>query len=404
MSAESACDPATRPGRRERPVDRGGGAQARDEVRELAALPERVARPRIHEHRAADGAVALAQPGRERLGGRSSSVSGCSGPLPRKRSSALRWSSLSDARIFGVRSSRIWSTTAIFASWPGGTTSSSVRTLATIASSGGVFDAVRDGAADGARLVGVVGEDHRRRHVRLEERVHLAAPVALAGLPRVGAPELREVGLDLARARRRGPARAPRRRARWPSRPRPTRCRCTRLTAVRIGVRRFSGISPVSSHAMSGGIRTNASSQESTMPMPPMNPNWRKPRKSVSASDAYETPAASAAERVPMRAPQTAELERLADARAGAALVDVAREQHDAEVDAVADDDRAEERRVRVELGHAERRQRRQGERVDRREEERRQQHDDAPRPPVVEDDDGDDERRRPRRSTATGR
>ena len=156
----------------------------------------------------------------------------------------------------------------------------------------------------------------------------------------------------------------------------------TGTTAVRIGVRVFAGIcGAVSIQAASGGISTNASTHESTMPIPPMNPNWRKPRNSVSASDAYETPAASAAESVPVRAPHTADVERLAHRARRAALLDVAREQDDAEVDPVADDDRAEERRVRVELGDAERRQRRERERVDRRQEQRREEDDDAPPP-----------------------
>ena len=41
-----------------------------------------------------------------------------------------------------------------------------------------------------------------------------------------------------------------------------------------------------SPQAASGGMRTKASTHEKIIPMPPMNPNWRKPRKSVSASDA----------------------------------------------------------------------------------------------------------------------
>ena len=42
------------------------------------------------------------------------------------------------------------------------------------------------------------------------------------------------------------------------------------------------------------------------MPRPPTRPNWRNPRNCVSASDAYDAPAASAAASVPLVAPATA--------------------------------------------------------------------------------------------------
>jgi hypothetical protein len=61
-----------------------------------------------------------------------------------------------------------------------------------------------------------------------------------------------------------------------------------------------------SSHATSGGMRMKATSQDITIPIPPMKPNWRNPRNSVIARAAYDTPAASAADRVPGRADQTA--------------------------------------------------------------------------------------------------
>ena len=73
------------------------------------------------------------------VSGKSLAVMGTSGPLPRSRSTFLRWSSVSNERILGVRSSRIDSARAIFGPWSDGTTSSSVRTLAIMPSSGGFF-------------------------------------------------------------------------------------------------------------------------------------------------------------------------------------------------------------------------------------------------------------------------
>jgi hypothetical protein len=71
----------------------------------------------------------------------------------------LRWASVSDARILGVRSSRIVSATAIFRPWSVGTTSSSVRTLAIMPSRGGCFFASAERAGDRARLLRVVGQE-----------------------------------------------------------------------------------------------------------------------------------------------------------------------------------------------------------------------------------------------------
>ncbi len=126
--------------------------------------------------------------------------------------------------------------------------------------------------------------------------------------------------------------------------------------------------------------------------MPPMAPNWRNPRNWVMPSEAYDAAAANAADHGAGAGPVHRAGERLLHEDAGAALLDVAGQEDDAEVDAVADDDGAEERRVGVELVDAERPQRGQAERVDRGQQQRRQQDEDAA-PPAVVDDDGADHR-----------
>ena len=73
---------------------------------------------------------------------------------------------------------------------------------------------------------------------------------------------------------------------------------------------------------------------------------------------------------------------------AASPLLHVAREEHDAEVDPVADDDRGEKRRVRVEHGHVQGRQRRDPEGVDRGQQQRRDEHEETAQPAEVEDDD----------------
>ena len=99
-------------------------------------------------------------------------------------------------------------------------------------------------------------------------------------------------------------------------------------------------------------------------------------------------------QRPPARPPQRHH-QRLLDGLPLAARLEIAGQLDDAEVDAVADDDRAQERRVRVELGDAERRQAGQAEGVDRRQRQRQEQRRDAARP-AVEEDDGQQRPRRP--------
>ena len=106
--------------------------QLGDEGRRAGALPQRVAGPRVHEHRAADGAVALAQARGERPAGLGEGQR-VERPVAEEASTRLALvvrERRADLRASGPRGSA--STTAIFASSPGGTTSSSVRTLATI--------------------------------------------------------------------------------------------------------------------------------------------------------------------------------------------------------------------------------------------------------------------------------
>ena len=61
-----------------------------------------------------------------------------------------------------------------------------------------------------------------------------------------------------------------------------------------------------SNTASSAGSSVYAEIQHSTMPDPPMAPKSRKPRKSVTISDAYAMPAASAAVSVPVNEPPSA--------------------------------------------------------------------------------------------------
>ena len=76
-------------------------------------------------------------------------------------------------------------------------TSSMVRIDATIASSGGCFTASRSLSAMARASRLAVGQQHRRRQVAAEQRVHLRAPVALARRPGVAPPQPREVVLEL---------------------------------------------------------------------------------------------------------------------------------------------------------------------------------------------------------------
>src|SRR5262249_60707902 len=78
------------------------------------------------------------------------------------------------------------------------------------------------------------------------------------------------------------------------------------------------------------------------------------------------------AQRSGARAPDRDGQRRL-DAHAAPALLDITGEEDDPEVDPVADDDRAEECGVRVELVDVERRGRREGERVEGRQKGRRE-------------------------------
>ena len=61
-----------------------------------------------------------------------------------------------------------------------------------------------------------------------------------------------------------------------------------------------------SSAASAAGNTRNVAIQQNRIPTPPISPKWRKPRKSVASSDAYETDAVSAAASVPPRLPCTA--------------------------------------------------------------------------------------------------
>ena len=132
-----------------------------------------------------------------------------------------------------------------------------------------------------------------------------------------------------------------------------------------------------SSAASAAGNTRNVATQQNRIPTPPISPKWRKPRKSVASSDAYETDAVSAAASVPPRLPWTAAPSAATGSSVAAALLEVAREQDDPEVDAVADDDRRQERRRQVqvadaEAGERERRQRAQRQRAQQRADGRR--------------------------------
>ncbi len=89
----------------------------------------------------------------------------------------------------------------------------------------------------------------------------------------------------------------------------------------------------------------------------------------------------------PPAGPPQRDHQRLLDALPLAARLEVAGELDDAEVDPVADDDRSQERGVRVELGDPERRQAGEAEGVDRGERQRQEQRRDAARPAVEQDD-----------------
>ena len=147
---------------------------------------------------------------------------------------------------------------------------------------------VADRAARRPRgLLRRVGQHDGRREVAAEEGVHLAAPVALAVLPRVDAAQLGEVVLEL---RRRveardastaeatvsasaadddghGPALDEARRARAHEAARPIR-------GAGRGPRRSSLVEPL---RRSGGMSTNAVTHDAIMPMPADEPELPEP-------------------------------------------------------------------------------------------------------------------------------
>ena len=79
----------------------------------------------------------------------------------------------------------------------------------------------------------------------------------------------------------------------------PDRCRAAPASA------RLPARAPPAPPARPASTRKVAA-QQNRIPTPPMSPKWRKPRKSVASSDAYETDAVSAAASVPPRLPWTA--------------------------------------------------------------------------------------------------
>ena len=248
---------------------------------------------------------------------------------------------------------------------------------------------------DRARLFARVGEDHGRREISAEHAIHARAPVPFAARPRVLPAQLRHVGLDLAGVEPRDlddretaqnkadcehQGRAVGDEAREPARER--RVRTTRERGAARSVH-------------PGDERRHGDERH------------RPGHHHADAADDAELPEAAEL-RAHERRVGDAGSERgrqRPDARRGdgdderlvrvvpvSSLLDVPREQHDAEVDAVAYDDCAEKCRVRVERVHAERRQRGEGERIHRREQQRRNEDEHAARPAVVEDDHHDDE------------
>ena len=123
---------------------------------------------------------------------------------------------------------------------------------------------------DRARLRLAVGEQHRRRQVAAEQRVHLAAPVALARRPGVAPPQAREVVLELVapevadlpdrpQRQQRG-ARRRRRRGRAPTRAGDP------PTSAPSGGGRSGARRPRSSQAISGGTSRNVAPQANSHP------------------------------------------------------------------------------------------------------------------------------------------
>ena len=92
--------------------------------------------------------------------------------------------------------------------------------------------------------------------------------------------------------------------------------------------------------------------------MPPMIPKSRNPRNGVTASDRYATPAVAAAAAVARIGPCDRARASHRGGLAGPPFLQIPAQQDDAEVDAVADDDRGQEGAGDVQVPDGQRRQR----------------------------------------------
>ena len=235
-----------------------------------------------------------------------------------------------------------------------------------------------------------VGQDHRRRQVAPEQRVHPLAPVPFARLPGVAPPQPREVELQLVASE------VPH----LPDRPQ-------REQEGGAGEDQGTG----ADHAGDPSDEAPRVAADAGRVPPAVEPaqerrheqHGRPPgERHPEATDHPELPEAAELhgdqrrvgdagrqrrrQRPPAGPPQRHD-QRLLDGLPLPARLEVPRELDDAEVDPVADDDRPQERRVRVELGDPERRQAGEPEGVDRRERQRQEQRRDAAGPAVEQDD-----------------